>query len=165
MGGLPAVVLLHMCFHLPALPTPRPALPAHHVSAVLPLPPCLPACLLRSDSLWEDYKLAKFVPFNPTDKFTIAFVQDVKTGVIERVMKGAPQVGGWVRRVAGCGGWAGGRAGGLAAARYHFRACSDGRFIWSMSFQPVAVPVPAPAPSSPPPNLTTRALAEPRASC
>jgi hypothetical protein len=41
------------------------------------------------------------VPFNPTDKYTIAFVQDIKTGVIERVMKGAPQVstaelGGWV---------------------------------------------------------------------
>ena len=75
-----------------------------------PPPPCLPACLLRSDSLWEDYKLAKFVPFNPTDKFTIAFVQDVKTGVIERVMKGAPQVGGWVRRV-------GGRAGGQGVWR------------------------------------------------
>jgi hypothetical protein len=40
------------------------------------------------------------VPFNPTDKFTIAFVQDVKTGVIERVMKGAPQVGGiWSMRL------------------------------------------------------------------
>ena len=33
------------------------------------------------------------MPFNPTDKYTIAFVQDVKTGQIERVMKGAPQVG------------------------------------------------------------------------
>lgn len=44
------------------------------------------------DTLWSEYKLSKFVPFNPTDKITIAFVTDVKTGEQFRVMKGAPQV-------------------------------------------------------------------------
>ncbi|RMZ54903.1 hypothetical protein APUTEX25_000420 [Auxenochlorella protothecoides] len=44
------------------------------------------------DTLWSEYKLAKFVPFNPTDKITIASVTDVKTGEKMRVMKGAPQV-------------------------------------------------------------------------
>ena len=44
------------------------------------------------DSLWDEYKLNKFVPFNPTDKITIAFVTDVKTGEKLRVMKGAPQI-------------------------------------------------------------------------
>jgi hypothetical protein len=53
--------------------------------------------------------MAKFVPFNPTDKYTIAFVKDNATGEIERVMKGAPQVGGWV------GGWSAGCAGGRLA--------------------------------------------------
>lgn len=47
-------------------------------------PPC-------SDTLWQENTLTKFVPFNPTDKYTIAFVKDNKTGTIERVMKGAPQ--------------------------------------------------------------------------
>ena len=41
--------------------------------------------------------MVKFVPFNPTDKITIAFTKDNKTGEIMRVMKGAPQV----RAVAG----------------------------------------------------------------
>lgn len=44
------------------------------------------------DTLWEEYKLAKFVPFNPVDKYTVAFVQDPATGKVFRVMKGAPQV-------------------------------------------------------------------------
>lgn len=47
------------------------------------------------DTLWGEggtYTMAKFVPFNPTDKYTIAFVRDNATGKIERVMKGAPQV-------------------------------------------------------------------------
>ena len=44
------------------------------------------------DSLWEDYKLNKFVPFNPVDKVTIAFIQEKATGKLMRVMKGAPQV-------------------------------------------------------------------------
>lgn len=63
--------------------------------AVLPTHCCpLSAC---RDTLWGEsgtYTMAKFVPFNPTDKYTIAFVRDNATGKIERVMKGAPQVRG-----------------------------------------------------------------------
>lgn len=44
------------------------------------------------DTLWEEYKLAKFVPFNPVDKYTVAHVQNRATGETFRVMKGAPQV-------------------------------------------------------------------------
>ncbi|GAB4823503.1 hypothetical protein N2152v2_010549 [Parachlorella kessleri] len=44
------------------------------------------------DTLWNENKIVKFVPFNPTDKYTIAFVKNNATGQIERVMKGAPQV-------------------------------------------------------------------------
>jgi H+-transporting ATPase len=54
------------------------------------------------DTLWGEggtYTMAKFVPFNPTDKYTIAFVRDNATGKIERVMKGAPQVCGCRSRV------------------------------------------------------------------
>lgn len=44
------------------------------------------------DTLWNDYKITKFIPFNPTDKYTIAYVSENATGNMERVMKGAPQV-------------------------------------------------------------------------
>ena len=44
------------------------------------------------DTLWSSYKMAKFVPFNPVDKYTIAHVHDPETKVTFRVMKGAPQV-------------------------------------------------------------------------
>jgi len=44
------------------------------------------------DTLWNDYTLQKFVPFNPTDKYTIATVKNNKTGECTRIMKGAPQV-------------------------------------------------------------------------
>lgn len=48
------------------------------------------------DTLWQNYTLKKFVPFNPVDKFTMAIVQENATGKIQRVMKGAPQVRrGW----------------------------------------------------------------------
>jgi hypothetical protein len=40
----------------------------------------------------NDLKLNKFIPFNPTDKYTVAYVQHKETGEVERVMKGAPQV-------------------------------------------------------------------------
>ncbi len=43
-------------------------------------------------TLWDDYTLQKFVPFNPTDKYTIAHVKNNKTGECTRIMKGAPQV-------------------------------------------------------------------------
>ena len=44
------------------------------------------------DTLWQDNKLNKFIPFNPTDKYTVAHVTDNATGRQFRVMKGAPQV-------------------------------------------------------------------------
>ena len=44
-------------------------------------------------TLWDDYTLEKFVPFNPTDKYTIAIVQEKGNGKEHRIMKGAPQVG------------------------------------------------------------------------
>jgi len=44
------------------------------------------------DTLWDEYKLQKFIPFNPTDKYTIAHVINNKTGEQTRIMKGAPQV-------------------------------------------------------------------------
>ncbi len=43
-------------------------------------------------TLWDNYTLQKFIPFNPTDKYTIAIVKDNKTGEVTRIMKGAPQV-------------------------------------------------------------------------
>ncbi|KAJ9508211.1 hypothetical protein QJQ45_021608 [Haematococcus lacustris] len=52
--------------------------------------------------LWESYpsrselksryKTVKFVPFNPTDKITIATVLDLQTNKIIRLLKGSPQV-------------------------------------------------------------------------
>ena len=44
-------------------------------------------------TLWDDYTLEKFVPFNPTDKYTIAVVKEKASGKEHRIMKGAPQVG------------------------------------------------------------------------
>ena len=44
-------------------------------------------------TLWDDYTLEKFVPFNPTDKYTIAVVKEKGNGKEHRIMKGAPQVG------------------------------------------------------------------------
>lgn len=46
----------------------------------------------EKDTLWDDYKMAKFIPFNPVDKYTVAYVEDKSTGKVDRVMKGAPQV-------------------------------------------------------------------------
>ncbi|KIZ00694.1 hypothetical protein MNEG_7267 [Monoraphidium neglectum] len=43
-------------------------------------------------NVWSGYKLLKYVPFNPTDKFTMAVLQDNATGATFRLMKGAPQV-------------------------------------------------------------------------
>ena len=54
------------------------------------------------DTIDEEYKTVKFIPFNPTDKYTVAYRQDVKTGKVERIMKGAPQVGGRAGGRAGC---------------------------------------------------------------
>ena len=43
-------------------------------------------------TLWDDWTLEKFVPFNPTDKYTIAVVKNKQSGQQKRIMKGAPQV-------------------------------------------------------------------------
>jgi H+-transporting ATPase len=44
-------------------------------------------------ALWDENKLLKYVPFNPTDKYTMAIIEDASTlGRKFRVMKGAPQV-------------------------------------------------------------------------
>ena len=43
-------------------------------------------------TLWDDWTLEKFVPFNPTDKYTIAVVKNKQSGQEKRIMKGAPQV-------------------------------------------------------------------------
>lgn len=43
-------------------------------------------------TVWNDYTLVKFVPFNPVDKFTMAIIRENATDKIFRVMKGAPQV-------------------------------------------------------------------------
>ena len=44
------------------------------------------------EALYEQYEFVKFIPFNPTDKYTIAFIKDKHSGETVRLMKGAPQV-------------------------------------------------------------------------
>ena len=45
-----------------------------------------------NDTLWDQWEREAFVPFNPTDKYTIATVRNKATGQRKRIMKGAPQV-------------------------------------------------------------------------
>lgn len=44
------------------------------------------------EALYEQYEFVKFIPFNPTDKYTIAFIKDKHSGETIRLMKGAPQI-------------------------------------------------------------------------
>ncbi|KAF1788251.1 P-type ATPase, cytoplasmic domain N [Phytophthora cactorum] len=44
------------------------------------------------DTMWEEYTLLHYTPFDPTTKRTIAKLKDNKTGEIFRAVKGAPQV-------------------------------------------------------------------------
>ncbi|KNC80656.1 plasma-membrane proton-efflux P-type ATPase [Sphaeroforma arctica JP610] len=46
----------------------------------------------KKDTLWDEYKCLRYVPFNPNDKRTIATIQEVSTGQTFRAAKGAPQV-------------------------------------------------------------------------
>ncbi|KNC73079.1 plasma membrane ATPase, partial [Sphaeroforma arctica JP610] len=46
----------------------------------------------KKDTLWNEYKCTKYVPFNPSDKRTIATIEEVATGKTFRASKGAPQV-------------------------------------------------------------------------
>lgn len=43
-------------------------------------------------TVWEHYTQSKFVPFNPTDKYTIATIIPKDGSPPFRLMKGAPQV-------------------------------------------------------------------------
>lgn len=43
-------------------------------------------------TMWDNLKQSKFVPFNPTDKYTIGFVNNPADGSTYQLMKGAPQV-------------------------------------------------------------------------
>ena len=56
----------------------------------------------ENQTLWNDYTLQRFIPFNPTDKYTIAHVKNNKTGECTRIMKGAPQVRGGCAPRTGC---------------------------------------------------------------
>ncbi|TDH66910.1 hypothetical protein CCR75_000410 [Bremia lactucae] len=44
------------------------------------------------DTMWEEYTLLHYTPFDPTTKRTIAKLKDNRTGEIFRAVKGAPQV-------------------------------------------------------------------------
>jgi magnesium-transporting ATPase (P-type) len=50
------------------------------------------SCYPQRDSLYDDYDRMNYVPFNPVDKYTIAILNEKRTGKPFRVMKGAPQV-------------------------------------------------------------------------
>ena len=45
-----------------------------------------------SGTMWNGKKQYKYTPFNPTDKYTIAFVEEEQSGKKYRLLKGAPQV-------------------------------------------------------------------------
>lgn len=51
----------------------QPTCPFRHLAH--PLLHVCPVFRCRSDTLWEEYSMAKFIPFNPTDKYTVAFVK------------------------------------------------------------------------------------------
>lgn len=53
-----------------------------------------------SDTLWEEYAMAKFIPFNPTDKYTVAFVKvrGWEVHLLGRVHRGVCQ-GTWEAHV------------------------------------------------------------------
>lgn len=43
-------------------------------------------------ALKDRYKMTKFIPFNPVDKFTAATILDTQTGKVFRLLKGSPQI-------------------------------------------------------------------------
>lgn len=45
-----------------------------------------------AEGMRSQHKMIKWIPFNPTDKFTVAVLQNNETGEVFRVMKGAPQI-------------------------------------------------------------------------
>ena len=44
------------------------------------------------EELWRGKQQTKYIPFNPNDKYTVAFVKETDSGKQYRLMKGAPQV-------------------------------------------------------------------------
>lgn len=62
------------------------------VDAEEPIDMVLHASYADSAALDAEFETVKFVPFNPTDKYTIAHRRERATGVVTRVLKGAPQV-------------------------------------------------------------------------
>ncbi|MEW5313699.1 MAG: hypothetical protein WDW38_005244 [Sanguina aurantia] len=56
-----------------------------------PIDVVLEGCYPELVALKEQYKLVRYIPFNPTDKFTQATIRDEKTGEIFRLLKGSPQ--------------------------------------------------------------------------
>ncbi len=55
----------------------------------------------KHESLASTHTTGKFIPFNPTDKYTVAYVTEVATKKQFMLMKGAPQVCGCVGRSGG----------------------------------------------------------------
>lgn len=43
-------------------------------------------------TMWNNLKQSKYVPFNPTDKYTIGYVTNPADGSTYQLLKGAPQV-------------------------------------------------------------------------
>jgi hypothetical protein len=83
------------CAHAAALPQIlKHAALSSNLAGEEPIDVVMHNCYPGKDTLWSEYTLKKFVPFNPVDKYTIAIVTDNKTGRAFRVMKGAPQVRG-----------------------------------------------------------------------
>lgn len=61
---------------------------------------CNSAVLSSQKSLKDAWKLVRFVPFNPVDKYTCATVQETATGRTIRLLKGSPQVRACVAGIA-----------------------------------------------------------------
>ena len=63
-----------------------------NISSQEPIDVVMHESCAENATLWDNYKQTKFVPFNPTDKYTIAFIEPNDGSPPFRLMKGAPQV-------------------------------------------------------------------------
>ena len=45
----------------------------------------------KKDTMWDNRDQVKCIPFNPVDKFTIAYIKEKDSGETYRLLKGAPQ--------------------------------------------------------------------------
>ena len=57
-----------------------------------PIDVCIFNSCDEKDTLWENYTLLHYTPFDPVSKRTIAKIKDNKTGKVFRCCKGAPQI-------------------------------------------------------------------------